>query len=96
MSGKGNCSPSRDHAAHNPAGQLTIPRSKRSSDSPLSVNMNIHREGKARLIWRTRWKTSPPQKHVEHLRDLQASHTIHFPRTKPRIMKSKPANSRYE
>ena len=30
MSGKGNCYPSRDHAAHNPAGQWIIPWWKRS------------------------------------------------------------------
>jgi transposase InsO family protein len=36
---------------------MTIRWLRRSSNSLLSVNMNIHLPGKAELIWRNRWDT---------------------------------------
>jgi putative transposase len=42
-----------------------------------------------------RWETKHQQKHVVRLSNLRAPRTTRLPETKPRNMKSKPANSHY-
>jgi len=42
------------------------------------------------------WATKHPQKRVERSSSLRAPRTTRLPKTKPKNMKFKPANSRYE